>query len=348
MTLLPHYFSPIGPGAALAVVAEGQASHIECHGLADLEAEIEITPDTVFDLASGSKMFTAIGILLLIERAYLELTAPVYEFLPQFEHPEEGRPITVRDLLWHTSGLPDYLESGMHTPLEQMSSEFIGNQLHAWTRRACPGQSHSYSNTNYVVLAKVIEGIAGCSYSAFIESHLIDPLGLRDTFVSGGRRENNRIAKGYRNLGYGLPLFRTSNEVALDTVGDGGVFSSLRDLIEWQSSLWKGQIVNDALLKLMQAPGRLDSGETFDYGLGLQVEHRGGGNVWCGHGGSWTNSTILIGRHLREKTSVIVLSNEFMAPVERISQIALGMPKYPQRGSAAEPGDATAGVSRRS
>ncbi len=315
MTILPHYFNATGPGAALAVAPERQASRIECYGLADIEAGIEITPDTVFDLASGSKMFTATAIVLLIERGCMELTAPVHEFLPQFEHSGVDRPITVGDLLWHTSGLPDYLESGMYTPIEQMSSEFVDNQLHVWTRQARPGQSHSYSNTNYFVLSRVIEAIAGCSYAEFLESHLIAPLGLRNTFVSGVRYETKQIAKGYRNLGYGLPLFETSDGIALDTVGDGGVFSSLRDLIKWQSSLWNRDIVNGASLKLMQTPGRLDSGKRFDYGLGLQIERREGGHVWCGHGGSWTCSTILVGRYLEEKTALIVLSNEFMAPV---------------------------------
>lgn len=325
MTLLPHYFSPTGPGAALAVASDGQASYVECYGLADIEAGIEIRPDTVFDLASGSKTFTATGIVLLIERGYLELTAPVQDFLSEFKHPGADRPITVRDLLWHTSDLPDYLESGMQTPHAQASTEFVGNQLHGWTRQARPGLKHSYSNTNYFVLSRVIEAIAGCAYSEFIESQIIAPLGLRDTFVAGGKGDAKQIAKGYRNLGFGLPLFEATDNITLDTVGDGGVFSSLRDMMQWQRSLANGDIVTDASLKLMQAPGYLDSGERFDYGLGLQVEQRESGQVWYGHGGSWTNSTTLFGRYLMENTFVVVLSNEFMAPVEHISQRALAM-----------------------
>lgn len=323
MNILPKYFSSTGPGAAIAVVVEGQAPEIECHGLADIEAGIEITPDTPFDLASGSKMFTAAGMMLLVERGCLELTTPVRKFLPQFEYPDSGRLITIRDLLWHTSGLKDYLESGMYTPVEQRTSEFVDNQLPTWVRQARPGESHYYSNTNYFVISRVIETIVGCSYSEFVESNLFAPIGLCSTFVAGEERESNSIAKGYWNLGYGLPLFEKSEDIALDTVGDGGVFSSLRDLIIWQSSLWSGAIVNDASLALMQTPGWLDSGARFDYGFGLQVEQREGGHAWCGHGGSWTNSTTLIGHYLKKRTFVIVLSNEFMAPVERISQRAI-------------------------
>lgn len=325
MNILPHYFSTTGPGAALAVMPDGGEARIECYGLADREAGIEISPGTVFDLASASKMFTAVGIVRLVEGGGLELATPVAEVLPQLEHPGVGRPITVRDLLWHTSGLPDYLEAGMYTPPQEASAECVGKQLPAWMRRARPGVGHSYSNTNYFLLSKILEAVAGCSYAEFLEAHLIAPLGLRDTFVAGAGKEAKHVAQGYRNLGYGLPHFEVSEEMALDTVGDGGVFSSLRDLIVWQSSLWKGELVSEASLRLMQTAGQLDSGETFDYGLGLQVERREGGQVWCGHGGSWTSSTVLVGRYLREETSLILLSNEFMAPVERISQRALAV-----------------------
>ncbi|MDY7092909.1 MAG: serine hydrolase domain-containing protein [Acidobacteriota bacterium] len=330
MKILPHYFSTNGPGAALAVVPDGLVAQVECYGLADREAGVEITPETVFDLASASKMFTATGVVLLAEEGRLDLATPVVEVLPQLEHSGVGRPITVRDLLWHTSGLQDYLQDGMYTPPEEASAEFVDQQLPAWMREARPGVSHSYSNTNYFLLSKVLEAAAGCSYSEFLKAHLFAPLGLRDTFVAGGRSESKGIAKGYRNFGYGLPLFELSEELALDTVGDGGVFSSLRDLMAWQSALWKGELVSEASLKLMQTPGHLDSGEAFDYGLGLQVERSDDGRVWCGHGGSWTSSTVLVGRYVKEETNLTLLSNEFMAPVERISQRALALGEDPE------------------
>jgi CubicO group peptidase (beta-lactamase class C family) len=325
MRILPCYFSESGPGAALAIAADGKAAHIECHGLANLDSGIEITSDTVFDLASGSKTFTATGIMLLIERGLLDMSSPVHDFLPNFCSSRIGRPVSIADLLWHTSGLPDYLESGMYTPSGQMSSEFVNDQLQDWSQKACPGQSHVYSNTNYFVLSRVMEAVAECSYAEFIESNLIAPLGLGHTFVAGGRLGVRQSAVGYRNDGYGLPLVGVSEDIALDTVGDGGVFSSLKDLVEWQAALWNGRIVNEKSLGLMQSPGFLDSGERLPYGCGLQIERREGGDFWCGHGGSWTSSTVLIGRHVDKRVSVIMLSNEFMAPVERIAQRAFAM-----------------------
>lgn len=322
MAILPHYFSPNGPGAALGVERAGQPAHVECLGLADMSAGVAIEPDTVFDLASASKMFTGAALMLLAERGALALTAPVREFLPQLDHAGDGRPISIRDLLWHTSGLPDYLEAGMYTPATERTAAYVREQLPEWSRLARPGEAHCYSNTNYVALAMVIEAAAGCAYADFIESSLIAPFGLRDTFVASEKDKPRTVARGYRNLGFGLPLFVPAEEIVLDTLGDGGVFSSLRDLLQWQALLWRGEIISHDSLAVMGRPGRLDCGTTFEYGFGCQVEVRGDGQAWCGHGGSWTGSTVLVGRYPEAETSVVVLSNEFMAPVERISQAA--------------------------
>lgn len=327
--MLLQYFSPVGPGAALAVAVEGGAPHVECCGLADIQQGIEITPDTIFDLASGSKVFTATGIMRLVEQGCLELAAPVGNYLPPIEKPKAHRPITIRDLLSHTSGLPDYLESGMNAAVDQISPEYVASQLPAWSRRARPGENHDYSNTNYFVLSKVIESVTGLEFAAFIRSNLLRPFGLRNTFVFGSAIDTTRIAKGYRNPGYGLPLVEPVDEFELKTLGDGGVLSSLSDLMRWQSLLWSGELISEQSLTLMQAPGQLDSGQPFEYGLGLQVERREGGRTWCGHGGSWTSGTTLVGRYMKERTSVIVLSNEIMAPVERISQRALELSRKP-------------------
>lgn len=321
--MLRHYFNPDGPGAALAVAVEGEAPHIECCGLADIQQGIEITPDTVFDLASGSKTFTATGVMLLIEQGCLELTAPVGNYLPLIEKSKAHRPITIRDLLSHTSGLPDYLESGMYAAVDQVSPNYITSQLPVWSREARPGEAHNYCNTNYFVLSKVIESVTGLGFAEFIHSNLLNPFGLCSTFVLGAVKDATRVARGYRNPGYGLPLVTPSDEFELETLGDGGILSSLRDLIRWQSLFWNGEMVSKQSLTQMQTLGQLESGEHFEYGLGLQVEEREGGHTWCGHGGSWTSTTIMIGRYMKERTSVIVLSNEVMAPVERISQRAL-------------------------
>jgi CubicO group peptidase (beta-lactamase class C family) len=327
MAILPHYFSPVGPGAALAVAIDNGPPTIECCGLADVDRGVEITADTVFELASASKMFTATGIMLLVERGCLDLTASIREYLPQILDPEAGRQVTVRDLLWHTSGLTDYLELGMNAAADHVSNEYIFSQLPAWSRRARAGEAFSYSNTNYVLLARIIQAASGLDFAEFTHANLFAPFDLNNTYVFTGGTDSKCIALGYSNPGYGLPQTEPFDNVQLDTVGDGGVFSSLNDLIRWQQLFWGGELVSEQSVSLMKSPGALDTGECFDYGFGLQVEQCDGVQSWCGHGGSWTNSTTMVGRYEEEHTSVVVLSNEIAAPVERISQRALAMSK---------------------
>jgi CubicO group peptidase (beta-lactamase class C family) len=105
MTILSHYFDATGPGAALAVVFHEKPPETACVGLADLQRKTKITADTVFELASASKMFTATGIMFQVEQGCLDLSAPVSEYMPDIDKPATGREITIRDLLWHTSGL---------------------------------------------------------------------------------------------------------------------------------------------------------------------------------------------------------------------------------------------------
>ena len=321
MQILKHYFAPDGPGAALAVAADSETPLIECVGLANVEDRIAITAETPFELASASKWFTAAAILLLAERESLDLQAPLHAVLPQLEGDASHRPLTIRDLLWHTSGLVDYLHQGGYTPAEEMTKDYVLAQLPSWVAAAVPGREHQYSNTNYFCLARVVEAVAGSEFSEFVAANLVEPFGMSSTSV-GAQGLNQSRALGYQNLGYGIPTFQQVPETPIDTDGDGGLVSSLNDLLKWQAAFWGGQILNDESLRRMQTPGTLDSGESFPYGMGLQIEKGGSAGCWHGHGGSWTNTTVLMGRYTNLKTTIILLSNEWMAPVERLYQRA--------------------------
>ena len=325
MNILPNYFCHHGPGAAIAAFTldphlQQHQSHFECLGLADIANNTAIDEFTAFDLASGSKLFTATALMMLVEEKRLPLNAQVGDVLPQLKGLGGDRQITIQDLLWHTSGLEDYLRSGMYTPTEQMTSSFITQMLPEWFQQATPGLQHDYSNTNYFIISKIIEQISGCQFAQFIEQKLFAPLNLKNSFAVSGNVARTKVAKGYQNLGYGLPQFEISPDIPLDTTGDGGIYSCLHDLIIWLRALFKGEIVAPNTLEQMLKPGRLDSGEFVNYGMGLQLERNKEENIWYGHGGSWTNSTVLLGYYGIQQTFVLVLSNEFMAPVERLSQ----------------------------
>ncbi|MEM1203990.1 MAG: serine hydrolase domain-containing protein [Acidobacteriota bacterium] len=326
-TILDYYFGPSGPGAALAVAADGREPHFQCRGVADLATGRPITADTVFDLASASKPFTAAAVLRLAERGDLDLDAEAHLHLPCLEPSPTGRGIRIRDLLAHTSDLPDYLAEGMFTDPADTTPDSVLARLPAWSRDARPGLRFDYSNTNYVALAWLVEEISGVSFAAFVDRELTAPLGLDSTFVldaeTSHRLRTIDGALGYRDDGYGLSDYAPSDDFPVTTVGDGNVHSSLRDLVRWQGALFAGEVLAPKTLEGMLTPGRTDDGGSFPYGLGMQVENRTGTGTWWGHGGSWTQSTTLVGRYHGAGISVVVLSNETMAPVERLSRQTL-------------------------
>lgn len=318
--MLEHYFEPHGPGAVMAVVRAGARPWIECQGLADLASGRPLDPDTRFELASVSKWFTAAALMRLVERGLLDIDDPVAELLPTMapDRADGQRTLRVRDLLWHCSGLPDYLELGHAAPAESLSDAWLRKQAPGWLAEARPGVEHLYCNTNYVMLGWIIEAVAGRPFAEVVQRELLNPAGLPRSCVGPSPDD---VARGYRNLGFGLPAFEAVPEIDSDTLGDGGVCSTLNDLLRWCEAFFSGDLLRPASVQLMCAMGHTDDGQTFPYGLGLQVE---GGGEWCGHAGSWTRSTTLAGRLLSHGSTIIVLSNEWMAPVERIAQRALG------------------------
>lgn len=317
---LAPFFDAHGPGAAVAVVPDGDTPRFACHGLADLETRRPITPDTLFELASASKPFTAVAVLRLVAEGRLGLDTEVDTVLDGFARPDQGRAVRVRDLLQHTAGLHDYLEQGMFTSPEEATPHYIAAQLPAWSRAARPGIAHVYSNTHYVVLASLVEAVAGTDFATFLREQVFAAAGLERTFAGDGQGIGQPIAGGYQAAAYGLSLVAPVEPYPLATLGDGGVTSCARDILRFLDRLWAGDLVPSELVRAMGTPGRLDDGTAFPYGLGFQVETAGDARTWIGHGGSWTDSTTLMGRYAPGGVIVVVLSNEAMAPVERISR----------------------------
>lgn len=324
---LEHYFSDSGPGAALGVCVAGETT-ISCVGLSDLERGVPITPQTPFDLASATKTFTACAVLLLVAEGKVALGSPAAELVDGLARPAGDRVITVEDLLGHTSGLTDYLADGVYTPPAEATDAHIRAMLPKWAATARPGKAYEYSNTNYVVLKDLIEAVSGVSFATFLETRIFEPHGLAGTFVAGvaggeTETETEPMARGYQNLGYGLPAFVPTEGPAVDTLGDGGIVSCLEDMLRWNDALWNGDVLPPSLFDRMTTPTRPDGGSQADYGLGLQIEIAADGRKWLGHGGSWIHSTVLAGRYIDAQATIVVLSNELMAPVERIAQRAI-------------------------
>ena len=266
--ILPTFFSPDGPGAVVAYARGSDAPITECYGYANIEAKKPLSPSSIFDLASVSKSFTGAAVALLYERGDLGVDAPIEEYLPSLEQPAKERHVTVRDLLWHTSDLPDFLEHFSEEELEVITNDDLVAFAREHLPNCRPGAAFAYSNTNYTLLASILERVSGKSYAALLEAEVFRPLGLSETHVLTSDWHAEERITGYVNTRLGAVKWRES-QLDMQVLGDGGVFSTASDLMRWFRALAKGRLFQNGDIKEMLTPGHLDNGHRIDYGWGL-------------------------------------------------------------------------------
>lgn len=297
------------PGCAVGVMRGGKTLHAKGYGMADLEQSVPLSPKSVFYMGSVSKQFMAFSILTMEKQGKLSLDDSVRNHIPEL--PAYYAPVTLRHLLHHTGGVRDYLTLGMLAGY---------GQDHVWTERAAlrmiarqkalnfePGAEHLYSNSGYVLLALTAQRIAGESLNEWGRKHVFGPLGM-----ASSRWQHNHAdlvanrAHGYARTPAGA--WRASDAM-VDTVGGGGMYSSVEDMLRWAENLASGRLGGD-LLARMAEPGRLRDGQTIPngYGMGL-VKGTYRGTPSISHGGALAGYRTYI-LHLPEKRfSVVCLCN---------------------------------------
>ncbi|MVM32320.1 serine hydrolase [Spirosoma sp. HMF4905] len=241
------------PGAALLVEVDGKVVYQKGYGLANVETKSPITPETNFRMASVSKQFTAMGILLLEKDRKLSLDDPLLKFFPAFNS-KVGQKVQIRHLLTHSSGIQDYeavmnpnqrkqlLDADVLTLLKDRDSLYFE-----------PGSQFQYSNSGYCLLALIIERVSGQSFASFIRERIFQPLGMNQSVVyEAGKPMANR-AMGYRQKDKTFVF--SDQSVTSATKGDGGVYTSLIDYQKWQHALRNGTLLDlkSALTRMKQA-----------------------------------------------------------------------------------------------
>lgn len=294
------------PGCAVATMRNGTTLFAKGYGLSDLEHRTRITPETPFYLASVSKQFAAAATSLLALDGKVSIDDDVRKHVPEF--PSYGKPITIRHLLYHTSGLRDYLSLFDMAGLGDFpitNADFL-----AWMQRQRSlnfptGTQYSYSNSNYVLLSILVERVSGKSLRAFAEERIFAPLGMTRTRF----RDDRRMLIPDRALAYwGTPRGYLTAVPAFDVVGDGGLFSTVSDLAKWEANWWDPKAGGPAFVALMNTQGTLDDGRTQAYGFGLSKAAYRGDSVVAHGGGYGGYSTFLI-RIPKRRFSVAVLCN---------------------------------------
>lgn len=314
------------PGCAVSVLHDGQPLHRQGHGMASLELGAPIRPDTVFYIASVSKQFTAAAIALLAEDGALALDDDVRRYvpeLPDYRASVDGRPITVAHLVHHTSGLRDYLtlaslaghDVGDSLPLAR-ALDLIARQQ---TLNFAPGSEYLYSNSNYLLMALIVERVSGQSLRAFADARIFAPLGMRHTaFHDDATRIVPRRATGHTgDAQRGYAQLRSGYAL----VGDGGLMTSVDDLQAWERNfhanrLGKGE---PGLIERLTTPARLDDGTPIDYAFGLVAsDYRGLPTI--AHGGSFLAYRAQMLRFPTEAFAIFVLCNADSAEPDRYAR----------------------------
>lgn len=303
-----EYAKQDSPGCALGVIRDGKLVYTRGYGLAHLEHGLPIKSDTVFDIGSTSKQFTAASILLLEQQGKLKLDDDIRKYIPEL--PDYGQTITIRHLVHHTSGLRDYLTlmglSGVDFDSVTTDDDALAIIARQKELNFAPGEEHLYSNSGYFLMGVIVKRAGGKSLREFAQEHIFGPLGMTSTHFHNDHAEivPRRAAAYSPKQGGGFSIDMSNFE----QTGDGAVFTTVEDLLEWDQNFYTPKVGGAPLIAGLVTRGRLNSGKELDYATGVVVgKHRGLPTV--SHGGSWGGYRAELLRFPEEKLSVACLCN---------------------------------------
>ena len=313
---------PGSPGCALAVARDGDLVYSRGYGYANLDYDIPITPQTVFDVASVTKQFVAAVANMLAQGGTVSLDDDVRQWLPEL--PEYESPVTLRHLIFHTGGLRDYLNlfplAGAGDYYSVSREQLLAMMSRQRAPAFAPGERYAYSNTGYMLLAHALERAAGKSIGELARERIFEPLGMDGSRMYENREEIiPRRATGYhRDDGDGR--LRIVHNYDFEIAGDGQLYTTVEDLLRWDDYLHgKGK---PAIYESMLTEGTLNDGDGIEYAHGITLgEYRGLRTV--GHGGhSWGFLTELR-RYVKPGLSIAVACNaEYGDPGELARRVA--------------------------
>ncbi len=308
---LKSTLSPTGPGFCAAVMQDGETLFEMQHGMASLELKVPLSRDSAFYFASESKQFTAACVLSLVREGMLDLDQDVCAQLPELAKFEQAFPL--RSLLNHSSGIPDYFQF-LECQLGRHDADYFNNQtilkfisrLDTVTIATLTG--YRYSNSNYILLAALVERTAGMPLARYAKMKLFEPLGMNrlgfddDRFAVIEDRVFSYEVDPNRPHGYKQNLGNAN------TVGDGGIYGSTAELLKWERAWHRQWGDKSSLLHAMLDPSPLVDASVPDYRFGLEIIKREGQDVVFHGGGLWGFNTLIL-RLPQQGLSIIHLAN---------------------------------------
>jgi CubicO group peptidase (beta-lactamase class C family) len=311
------------PGCALAVVKDGRIIYEHGYGMANLELGVPITPQSVFDIGSVSKQFTAMAILLLMQDGKLSLDDDIRKYLPEI--PDYGSTITIRHLLHHTSGLRDYddLFDLAGIPEADLTTDRDALQLvsHQKALNFMTGTAYLYSDTGYFLMSDIVERVTGQTLRQFAQARIFGPLGMAGTHF----HDDHTMIVPHRATGY-APHAGGGFEIDMsnfEQLGDGSVMTTVEDLFKWDQNFYDPRVGGPQAINLMIMPGTLDNGKPISYGMGLVID-RYRGLRWIHHSGEWVGYRAALSRFPDQHFSTLITCNcvGTMNPIRMATKVA--------------------------
>lgn len=311
---------------SLLVAKEGKILYKNQIGYADFRKKELLNDESLFQLASVSKQFTAAAIMLLYERDQIKLSDTVTNYYPNF--PYEN--VTIKNLLNHTAGLPQYFWVAEHKwshPKAPTNSEMMDLMATSKVQRFFkPGSKFNYSNTGYFVLASIVEKVTNTSFSDFVKKNIFDPLKMEDSFVYS--YENDTIKKnqlnGYR-LYKGWRHLKINCSVNDAVVGDKNVYATSEDLFKWIVGLNSGKLLSKESLDMMYSRGETIYGRKIPYGFGFRIDNNDDDKIY--HHGRWNGFRTGLTQYTKDDLVVIVLEhtsyNAITSLNDKVKQIVI-------------------------
>lgn len=291
---------------AVLIADHGKVKYKKAFGKVHISTNEPLKTSAAFNLASVSKQFIAMMVMLLEEKGKLGFDDPVIKHLPAFPY----ETVTIRHLLTHTSGLPEYFDLALahQNTLDTLTNDELLQLLADFQPKPGfePGERWEYCNTGYVLLASVIEKAAKMPIETFFQQQITGPLGLKDTYIyTLGMKQSpaNRVFGFRRENGLEMPNDLTRFD---GVVGDGNIYSSVDDLLKWDQSLYTEKLVSAKTLKEAFTPVKLNDGTTFPYGFAWSMDSSG---QVLSHTGSWVGFLNEITRDTKNRQTVIILSS---------------------------------------
>jgi len=313
-----------GFNGSVLIGQQGKIIYERYFGVARRDVASPLAPNTASQLASVSKTFTGAATLYLHQHNYLNIDDPVASYLPEFPYKD----ITIKMLLNHRSGLPDYQKWDKRYVRNEQVPITNDDVLQVFARykpalESRPNTRFKYCNSNYAILASIIAKVTDMSYDDFMQQYIFQPLGMTNTFV---HHTPNPLPEN-ATYNYKYNWVRWDNNFADGVVGDKGIYSTVRDMYRWDQSFYQGKLLNNETLELAYGPCSFEKAGVKNYGLGWRMLCYPSGNKIIYHNGWWHGNNTAFYRFIKENLTFIVLGNKYNNGIYRQAKVLYSIVK---------------------